>query len=533
MNNQLALIKQGNDGELNVFTQDGFHNHLLPMGNGMYSLKFQKSKGIRGRKVRYILNKKLQYKKKMHNKYKYHLEIVLYNLLSAYEMSQVLNKQVVVKYHRNERKYAHTGISYTILIRLIDQLKDKGYLGYKKGFYDKDKKSGRIGYMYPTNKLAALDSSDCIELTKSNKVVLKDKHKVEIPYNSSKRTKEFASFLSRLTHLYNNNNNDIYMTLPADINSLADNGWEAFISGGSASDNASPQEEIALTSLSLAMEEADYRNSCEENSYRKGVSNMLATNGGYQLYLRVNYCNIKNLGRGREESIRFNLKNLLNFHMVFNEDFDQGGRIYFNAQNLPKQLRPYITIDGQPTVSLDYSGLHYRILYAKEGINYTKDPYKVEILGWNNSDELRQNMKLVGQCVLNSKSFLSAVKAVEKKCKTGKISIQNGFYPECLVRTFMQYHHRIADHFFTGEGIRLQNEDKDLAIAICEAFIDQGKPILPIHDGFIVRKEDQGRLWDRMVIAYFEKYNYKPIIKLEYDASIGGDSIDETIHIAS
>ena len=50
---------------------------------------------------------------------------------------------------------------------------------------------------------------------------------------------------------------------------------------------------------------------------------------------------------------------------VFNENFSRGGRFYNGWwQEIPSNLRRYITIDDQPTSELDYGGQHLLLLYA-------------------------------------------------------------------------------------------------------------------------------------------------------------------------
>ena len=50
-------------------------------------------------------------------------------------------------------------------------------------------------------------------------------------------------------------------------------------------------------------------------------------------------------------------------YRIFNGDFSSGGRFYRGWwQNIPRDLRKYITIDGEPCSELDYSGQHLLLL---------------------------------------------------------------------------------------------------------------------------------------------------------------------------
>jgi|TARA_B100001146_G_scaffold196452_1_gene184762 hypothetical protein len=58
-------------------------------------------------------------------------------------------------------------------------------------------------------------------------------------------------------------------------------------------------------------------------------------------------------------------------YSTFNEDFSSGGRFYRGWwQNIPRELRQHITIDGEPCSELDYSGQHLLLLYGLEGDEY-------------------------------------------------------------------------------------------------------------------------------------------------------------------
>ena len=58
-------------------------------------------------------------------------------------------------------------------------------------------------------------------------------------------------------------------------------------------------------------------------------------------------------------------------YRIFNEDFTSGGRFYRGWwQNIPRELRQHITIDGEPCSELDYSGQHLLLLYGLEGDEY-------------------------------------------------------------------------------------------------------------------------------------------------------------------
>ena len=72
-------------------------------------------------------------------------------------------------------------------------------------------------------------------------------------------------------------------------------------------------------------------------------------------------------------------------------------------QNIPRELRQYITIDGEPCSELDYSGQHLLLLYGLEGDEYrwlkglNDDPYYLEDYG----EDVRSLLKVAVLILVN------------------------------------------------------------------------------------------------------------------------------------
>ena len=84
-----------------------------------------------------------------------------------------------------------------------------------------------------------------------------------------------------------------------------------------------------------------------------------------------------------------------------NNSFEDGGRFYHGWwQEIPKEYRKFITIDGKRTVEVDYSSIHFRILYAEQGIDIgDDDPYIIE--GYEDS---RDEIKIALNIILNAET---------------------------------------------------------------------------------------------------------------------------------
>jgi hypothetical protein len=178
-------------------------------------------------------------------------------------------------------------------------------------------------------------------------------------------------------------------------------------------------------------------------------------------------------------------------HAVFNKSsFKHGGRLYNGDggyQNLSKKRRSTITINGQPTVELDFSGFHPRLLYAMEGIQYDDDPY-TPVCG--EYPELRPFVKKLLLALINAESI-----AIAKSVGNEELYYNRDLFLTLkkfnirvadLIEKFKNVHQKIKHHLGTEVGFKLMNLDGKIALEIVEHFTSKNIPILAIHDSFIV-----------------------------------------------
>jgi hypothetical protein len=71
----------------------------------------------------------------------------------------------------------------------------------------------------------------------------------------------------------------------------------------------------------------------------------------------------------------------------------------------------------------------------------------------------------------------------------------------------------IAQWFGTGEGLRLQREDSDLALGIVDRLLAKGIVALPIHDSFIVAQQNEASLIEAMQSEFRARYGFTPAIR--------------------
>jgi hypothetical protein len=186
-------------------------------------------------------------------------------------------------------------------------------------------------------------------------------------------------------------------------------------------------------------------------------------------------------------------------YRVFNDpDLQTGGRFYGGWwQNVPREYRPYLLVNGKRMVEYDYSNQHPSILYAQAGLERPVDCYldviKIKDLPdgklpeGKTAEDLRNLIKASFNAMLNAKKPLrNPPRDVRPKAF--------GLKWRDVSEAIMAFHAPIAQHFYTGVGLHLQRIDSDIAEKVMLAFIGMDAPILPLHDSFLVHNGYEGEL---------------------------------------
>ena len=191
-------------------------------------------------------------------------------------------------------------------------------------------------------------------------------------------------------------------------------------------------------------------------------------------------------------------------HRIFNETFSRGGRFYGGWwQNIPRELRRYITINGKSTSELDYSGQHLLMLYGIKGEEYQwlydNDPYQLPGFG----KEIREILKAVALRAINAADREEALKAITYELR---MKFWDNPYrdvdSELLIDAFMAKHPLIKEDFFSGAGLELQFIDSQIAEYVLNHMMVKHQIVLPVHDSFVVQNEHLPRLFRIMKEAY-------------------------------
>ncbi len=191
----------------------------------------------------------------------------------------------------------------------------------------------------------------------------------------------------------------------------------------------------------------------------------------------------------------------------FSRRFDLGGRAYGALhQILPRHMRPFIRINGQPTVEPDYSAYHILMLYHRQGIDYQDNPYSV-----CEGVKMRDTYKAVGLVAINAPNEVSAYGGLWAELADMGIPLPPYKQPlKTLVRIFREAHPDISKYLYSGVGLELQNTDGNIMNAILVRLMDKGILGLSVYDSVIVPAQHAGVLKEVMIEEYEKVMKFKP-----------------------
>lgn len=232
-------------------------------------------------------------------------------------------------------------------------------------------------------------------------------------------------------------------------------------------------------------------------------------------------------------------------------DFALGGRWYragiLHLYNKTEKARLDVTIDGSSVVEVDFSCLHFRIVAAMFGIDedsvpmdlYT-EPLKrlVPEEDWADYDSKtdRNIIKLAINILFNAGSSLSAATGAirnvlrgltEEEKKESRISSAKATVDlilECYP-DFSPYMRGAVDNL----GLVLQRCDSDIAERVVGEFVSKGKPILPIHDSFLVKEEDLDLLLNSMGNSFREQLGVDFIVPCTVEYKLNGKVVEQHV----
>ena len=179
---------------------------------------------------------------------------------------------------------------------------------------------------------------------------------------------------------------------------------------------------------------------------------------------------------------------------------DRGGRMYGGWwQTVPKDYRRFITINGRPTVEVDFSELHPTMLYILANQKAPENIYDVGIMTPGDSPydsqiephkSRRKIIKKFMNALINDEQGLYRLSAAD--------SNKLGMSHEQLKQAVVDKHPVLVRSFCTDAGLYLQFLDSEIAIRVMMRLMSQQIVALPIHDSFLVQVEFEQELMAAM-----------------------------------
>jgi hypothetical protein len=172
----------------------------------------------------------------------------------------------------------------------------------------------------------------------------------------------------------------------------------------------------------------------------------------------------------------------LSLHRIWNQTWQRNGRLYGPwVQNLPKETRRTLLLNGEPVAEPDYPALHCRLLYDLAGKPMPDKPFEID--GWERSDVKRAFYTMV-----NAPTWNSARLAIWEHTKR----------TDELMAAIVRKHSAITDVLCSGIGARLMFMDATIMCRNISALNRQGILALPIHDSVIVSAKYEGNALEAM-----------------------------------
>ena len=400
---------------------------------------------------------------------KKHLKVVLLDLYVAWLNDPDLNIAVHMSpaaysngtvFSSGKSRYNELNIKVST-IDIVHRLDEAGLIGRKDGWQDSGGK-GFLTRIWPTPKLtklfedAAFGFFDIGYADNRETVILRDEDKVDVPYDDTRMVRE----MRQLLHDYNRLLEKTFI----DIQSLD-----------------VPRIELP-----------------EKKKRRQSNK---------QVFVNITH---------HDKFVR----------RIFNNNtFDDGGRFYGGWwQRIDGDYRKDIRMNDVPTVEIDYSSLHVILAYTEAGLDYwqntDKDPYDLPVRGVNNPEHSRDITKLFFLLSLNASDEQALFKAFrsELNYKAYAYTFPDEVLAE-LLDTIKQGHPDIAHLICSGAGLKLMNIDSRICEYVIADFVKTDKPILTVHDSFIVPFGEEDRLLQLMKEA-FEHVTYRTGIKAKFNANL-------------
>jgi hypothetical protein len=176
-------------------------------------------------------------------------------------------------------------------------------------------------------------------------------------------------------------------------------------------------------------------------------------------------------------ALRTNLRRI--FH---DRSWFKGGRWYNDLQNIPKQVRRWMRINGCPVAIHDYSAFYPSLLYAAVGQICDGDPYIIP-------DCPRAISKPILNILINAKTGTSAIRAAASELKElGDREGQGARYAKArrIIAALKSRNAPIAEFFHSDAGKQLMWFEAFILHHNMKDLMQLEIPFVPLHDALLV-----------------------------------------------
>jgi hypothetical protein len=198
---------------------------------------------------------------------------------------------------------------------------------------------------------------------------------------------------------------------------------------------------------------------------------------------------------------------------------EKGGRFYGGWwQSLPREYRPYLTINGMATGEVDFSELHPRLLYLLNGQCVPHGDLYDD--GWRDANvptydksvepykSRRELFKRVFNAVLNDEHQLFHFDKQEQA-----VAKQFGLNLPKIRDILFRQHPILKHNARSTVGLDFQFIDSQIADIVMQDLLTQGIPCLPVHDSFLVPRHQGAELIRSMNLAFKTLTGHNPKLK--------------------
>ena len=196
-----------------------------------------------------------------------------------------------------------------------------------------------------------------------------------------------------------------------------------------------------------------------------------------------------------------------------NRSYKLGGKYYGPCwQNLSKELRGKIKINGAETVELDFNAMHLHLLYCK--VNKKLTDYIPEgIDAYQLPNRNRKIVKTSFTCCINNncnKDNVNHVVGRRVVKKYPEIFMKNTSYRDIL-EELGSYHPEVRQFFYAQIGNEISNMESKVSDYIIGKLTKKNILVLNIHDSFIVSIAYKDILLNTMTDSFkYLKYSSIP-----------------------